>query len=67
MWCIAPIRRPIQQYAGLTETDEKSDARWVAHVLRLGMLREGSSYPFDIIVTITMGRPRTDPACRQHS
>ena len=62
MWCIVPTRAAIQQYAGLTETDEKTDARWLAHLLRLGVLRKDSSYPFDIIVTIRMGRLRTGPS-----
>src|SRR5262249_49872108 len=35
----------IQQYSGLKYTDDDSDARWLAHVLRLGVLPEGSIYP----------------------
>jgi transposase len=35
----------IQQYAGLKYTDDRSDARWLAHLLRLGLLREGYIYP----------------------
>jgi hypothetical protein len=34
-----------QQYSGLQYTDDHSDARWLAHVLRLGVLPEGSIYP----------------------
>jgi transposase len=34
-----------QQYSGLKYTDDLSDARWLAHVLRLGVLPEGSIYP----------------------
>jgi transposase len=35
----------IQQYSGLKHTDDRSDARWLAHVLRLGVLHEGYIYP----------------------
>src|SRR5881392_2400194 len=35
----------IQQYEGLKYTDDHSDARWLAHLLRLGLLPEGSIYP----------------------
>src|ERR687885_410478 len=35
----------MQQYSGLKYTDDDSDARWLAHVLRLGVLPEGSIYP----------------------
>ena len=35
----------IQQYSGLKYTDDHSDARWLAHVLRLGVLPEGYIYP----------------------
>jgi transposase len=35
----------IQQYSGLKYTDDHSDARWLAHLLRLGVLPEGSIYP----------------------
>jgi transposase len=31
----------IQQYEGLKHTDDTSDARWLAHILRLGILPEG--------------------------
>jgi transposase len=31
----------LQQYSGLKYTDDYSDARWLAHVLRLGVLPEG--------------------------
>ena len=33
----------IQQYGGLKYTDDHSDARWLAHLLRLGVLPEGYS------------------------
>src|SRR6266568_4584231 len=35
----------IQQYEGLKYTDDHSDARWLAHVLRLGILPQGYIYP----------------------
>src|SRR5215831_16412435 len=35
----------IQQYNGLKYTDDRSDARWLAHLLRLGVLPEGYIYP----------------------
>src|SRR6266576_331056 len=35
----------IQQYEGLKYTDDHSDARWLAHILRLGVLPQGHIYP----------------------
>lgn len=35
----------IQQYGGLKHTDDRHDARWLAHLLRLGLLPEGYIYP----------------------
>jgi transposase len=35
----------IQQYEGLKYTDDHSDARWLAHILRLGVLPQGYIYP----------------------
>jgi transposase len=35
----------IQQYSGLKYTDDHSDARWLAHLLRLGVLPKGYIYP----------------------
>jgi hypothetical protein len=35
----------MQQYSGLKYTEDHSDARWLAHVLRLGVLPEGYIYP----------------------
>ena len=35
----------IQQYSGLKHTDDKEDAIWLAHLLRLGLLKEGYIYP----------------------
>lgn len=34
-----------QQYKGLKYADDKSDARWLAHMLRLGILPTGWIYP----------------------
>lgn len=35
----------MQQYDGLKATDDRSDARWLAHMLRLGLLPQGHIYP----------------------
>ena len=35
----------IQQYDGLKYSNDKSDARWLARMLRLGILPEGYIYP----------------------
>ena len=35
----------IKQYEGLKYTDDRSDARWLAHLLRLGVLPQGYIYP----------------------
>jgi transposase len=35
----------IQQYSGLKYSDDNSDAVWLAHLLRLGLLPEGHIYP----------------------
>lgn len=35
----------IAQYEGLKYTDDKHDARWLAHLLRLGILPQGYIYP----------------------
>jgi transposase len=37
----------VQQYQGLKYTDDSHDARWLAHLLRLGILPEGYIYPKD--------------------
>ena len=34
-----------EQYAGLKYTNDWSDAQWLAHLLRLGLLKEGTIYP----------------------
>ena len=35
----------IQQYSGLKYTDDKKDAKWLAHLLRLRILATGYIYP----------------------
>ena len=35
----------VRQYEGLKHTDDAHDARWLAHLLRLGILPEGYIYP----------------------
>ena len=35
----------ILQYSGLKHRDDKDDGRWLAHLLRLGLLAEGYIYP----------------------
>jgi transposase len=35
----------LQQYSGLKYTDDHADARWLAHVVRLGVLPEGYISP----------------------
>jgi transposase len=35
----------IQQYTGLKYSDDHADARWLGHLLRLGVLPEGYIYP----------------------
>ncbi len=35
----------VQQYSGLKHTDDRSDAFWLAHLLRLGILPTGYIYP----------------------
>jgi transposase len=35
----------MQQYSGLKHADDRSDARWLAHMLRIGVLPEGYIYP----------------------
>ena len=38
----------LKQYSGLKYTDDKTDTRYLAHVLRLGILPEGYIYPFEM-------------------
>ncbi len=35
----------IQRYKGLKYSDDGTDAAWLAHLLRLGLLPEGHIYP----------------------
>ena len=35
----------VKQYEGLKYTDDHSDSRWLAHLLRLGILPQGYIYP----------------------
>ena len=35
----------VQTYSGLKHTDDKDDARWLAHLMRLGILPTGYIYP----------------------
>jgi len=35
----------MQPYSGLKHVDDGSDARWLAHMLRIGLLPEGYIYP----------------------
>jgi len=37
----------LKQYTGLKYTDDKTDARHLAHMFRLGILPEGYVYPYD--------------------
>src|SRR6516165_5798796 len=56
----------IQQYDGLKYTDDHSDARWLAHVLRLGVLPEGYIYPKAARAVRDLLRKRTH-VVRQHT
>ena len=50
----------IQQYSGLKYSDDHSDARWLGHLLRLGVLPEGYIYPkADRAVRICYANART--------
>ena len=40
----------IQSYSGLKYTDDKSDAIWLAKLLRLGLLAEGHIYPSTVSI-----------------
>src|SRR5215475_6495473 len=56
----------IQQYSGLKYTDDDSDARWLAHLLRLGVLPEGYIYPRAERAVRDLLRKRA-PLVRQHT
>jgi transposase len=49
----------IQQYEGLKYTDDESDARWLAHMLRLGVLPQGYIYPKEERVVRDLLRKRS--------
>ena len=40
-----PPPSAVRQYEGLKSTDDRHDARWLAHLLRLGILPTGYIYP----------------------
>src|SRR4029434_4912628 len=44
-YAICYANAPICDLSGLKYTDDHSDARWLAHLLRLGVLPEGYIYP----------------------
>jgi transposase len=56
----------IQQYNGLKYSDDHSDARWLAHLLRLGVLPEGYIYPKAERAVRDLLRKRA-PLVRQHT
>src|ERR687883_1059962 len=56
----------MQQYSGLKYTDDHSDARWLAHLLRLGVLPEGYIYPKAERAVRDLLRKRTH-LVRQHT
>src|SRR5919199_6158156 len=56
----------IQQYSGLQYTDDHSDAGWLAHLLRLGVLPEGYIYPKAERAVRDVLRKRA-PLVRQHT
>ena len=49
----------IQQYKGLKNRDDKWDAFWLAHLLRLGILAQGYIYPRQLRSVRDMSRRRT--------
>ena len=63
----------IQQYSGLKYTNDHSDARWLAHLLHLGVLPEGYIYPkteravrdlLRNVPTWSVSTPPTSLACK---
>jgi hypothetical protein len=56
----------MQQYSGLQYTDDRSDARWLAHGLRLGVLPAGYIYPKAERAVRALWRKRA-PWVRQHT
>ncbi|PIW64951.1 MAG: IS110 family transposase [Candidatus Omnitrophica bacterium CG12_big_fil_rev_8_21_14_0_65_50_5] len=49
----------VKQYEGLKHTDDSSDARWLAHLLRLGILPEGYIYPKHLRAVRDLSRKRS--------
>ncbi|MEE8125324.1 MAG: transposase [Nitrospirales bacterium] len=49
----------IQQYTGLKYTDDDTDARWLAHLLRLGVLPTGYIYPKEVRAVRDLLRKRS--------
>ena len=56
----------IQQYSSLKYTNDHSDARWLAHLLRLGVLPEGYIYPKAARAVRDLLRKRAHLVC-QHT
>ena len=56
----------MQQYSGLQYTNDHSDARWLAHLLRLGVFPEGYIYPKTERAVRDLLRKRTH-LVRQHT
>ncbi|QDP02894.1 IS110 family transposase [Thalassotalea sp. PS06] len=50
----------IQQYSGLKHADDKTDARWLAEMLRLDVLPEGYIYPKEMRSVRDLMRKRMD-------
>ena len=55
----------IQQYAGLKYTDDRSDARWLGHMLRLSLLPEGYIYPKEDRAVRDLLRKRGQLVCQK--
>lgn len=49
----------IQQYEGLKHSDDQYDARWLAHMMRLGILPKGHIYPREERAVRDLLRKRT--------
>jgi len=48
----------VQKYSGLKHCDDRHDARWLAHLLRLGILPTGYVYPKEARAVRDLGRQR---------
>lgn len=44
-WLVDGLMEAVRQYDGLKHTDDRHDARWLAHLARLGILPTGYIYP----------------------